>query len=231
MEAADAVDGQSATILVNSSRGGDDDDHDPLPQPGQVRYFRGVDNGGVDHDDHENEDNEVSGDPDDQADLDESSSFLDDHSYLRSLMLLVALTFHSLFEGLAIGLQTEAMQLIQLFLAVVVHKAVMAFSLGLNLAQSHGITVKSFVASVLAFSVASPLGMGLGMVLVGMEKSLARDAANGVLQGVAGGTFLYITFFEVLPHEFSTPHHRLPKLLFVLAGISVVCAILFIHHG
>lgn len=59
------------------------------------------------------------------------------HSTIRSLVLLIALSFHSIFEGLAIGLQQDLGQLISLFLAVIAHKAVMAFSLGLTLAQAN----------------------------------------------------------------------------------------------
>jgi zinc transporter ZupT len=44
------------------------------------------------------------------------------HSTLRSLILLMALSFHSVFEGLAIGLQESLSQLISLFLAVIAHK-------------------------------------------------------------------------------------------------------------
>jgi len=50
--------------------------------------------------------------------------------------LIIALTFHSLFEGFAIGLQKELGQLMSIFIAVVVHKAVMAFSLGNNKEKS-----------------------------------------------------------------------------------------------
>ena len=54
----------------------------------------------------------------------------------RSLLLCIALSFHSIFEGLAIGLQKDIGELISLFWAVIAHKAVMAFSLGLTLAQA-----------------------------------------------------------------------------------------------
>ena len=108
--------------------------------------------------------------------------FLDDLSTLRSFLLLTALTFHSIFEGLAIGLQQESLSLFQIVIAVIVHKAVMAFSLGLNLAQSAGMTVRKFLLANLIFSVASPLGMGLGILLSHLQKSLARDVANGILQ-------------------------------------------------
>ena len=53
-----------------------------------------------------------------------------DHSSLRSYLLLLALTFHSVFEGLAIGLQQVSGQLFSIFTAVIIHKAIMAFSLG-----------------------------------------------------------------------------------------------------
>ena len=49
-------------------------------------------------------------------------------------------------------------------------------------------------------------------------------------QGIAGGTFLYITFFEVLPHELNAPHNRMQKLLFVLLGYICICCLLFITH-
>ena len=82
------------------------------------------------------------------------------NSSLRSLLLLVALSLHSIFEGikkiifhhfhfcliiicvflfyegLAIGLQDNAEEVLQIFAAVVLHKCVIAFGLSLNLVQS-----------------------------------------------------------------------------------------------
>jgi zinc transporter 1/2/3 len=72
--------------------------------------------------------------------------------------------------------------------------------------------------------------MGIGILLADMPHSLMGDIANGVLQGMAGGTFLYITFFEVLPQELNQPQNRMPKLLFVLLGYSCICGLLFITH-
>jgi len=86
------------------------------------------------------------------------------------------------------------------------------------------------VTSIFIFSSSSPLGLGIGIILSDMEQSLFSDIANGILQGIAGGTFLYITFFEVLPHELNSPNNRMPKLLFVLAGYSCICGLLFLTH-
>jgi len=151
------------------------------------------------------------------------------HSSLRSVMLLLALSFHSVFEGIAIGLQDNSAQLISIFIAVIVHKAVMAFSLGLNIAQSD-LSVKSFVISNIMFSIASPIGVGIGIAVADLPSSLPQDICNGLLQGIAGGTFLYITFFEVLPHELNVPNKRLWKVFFVIIGYSAICGLLFITH-
>lgn len=152
-----------------------------------------------------------------------------EHSSLRSILLLLALSLHSIFEGLAIGLQEQSHNLISIFLAVILHKAVMAFSLGLNIAQS-SLSVKAFVVSNIIFSAASPLGLAIGIGVSDLPSSLPQNIANGVLQGISGGTFLYITFFEVLPHELNVPTNRLWKVLFVILGFSVICGILFITH-
>merc|ERR1719318_917287 len=105
----------------------------------------------------------------------------------------------------------------------------MAFSLGLNIAQS-SLTLRSFVISNVIFSLSSPLGVGIGMAMGGLPPSLTTDVCNGALQGIAGGTFLYITFFEVLPHELNVPNKRLWRVFFVIIGYSCICGLLFIAH-
>jgi len=153
------------------------------------------------------------------------------HSSLRSILLLIALSFHSVFEGLAIGLQTDSREMLAIFMAVMMHKAVMAFSLGLNIAQS-SLSVRAFVFSSITFSLSSPLGVAIGIGLSGLPPSISQQICNGVLQGIAGGTFLYITFFEVLPHELNIPSKRLWKVFFVILGFAVFCVTLIGHgHG
>ena len=164
-------------------------------------------------------------------DHDHAAMLCEQHSALRSFLLLIALSFHSVFEGLAIGLQQESTELFTLFLAVIAHKGIMAFSLGLNLAQSAGVTVKKFILAIIIFSTSSPLGMAIGMAMSNLNQNLTTDIANGVLQGIAGGTFLYITFFEVLPHEFTgVTKHRLPKVACVILGYSAFCGVLILAH-
>jgi len=151
------------------------------------------------------------------------------HSPLRSIMLLLALSFHSVFEGVAIGLQNNSGQFFSIVIAVIVHKTVMAFSLGLNIAQS-SLNFKNFIVSTIIFSLASPLGVGIGILMMDLPPSLMRDSCNGVLQGIAGGTFLYITFFDVLPPPLSSPGSRVLKVLFVILGYASICTLMLLAH-
>lgn len=150
------------------------------------------------------------------------------HPTLRSLVLLLALSLHSLLEGLAVGLQEDVSDLIQIFVAVVIHKMVIAFSLGLNLMQTE-LSLASVIKSNCLFSITSPLGMGIAVVLEEFGHSINSSILNGILQGLACGTFIYVTFFEVLPHELSQSENRLLKLLSLLLGFSVVCFVLFLE--
>ena len=103
----------------------------------------------------------------------------------------------------------------------------MAFSLGLTLAQAN-LTTKQFTMSVLIFSSASPAGMGIGILMSDLERTLSVDFANAILQTIAGGTFLYITFFEVLPHEFNQPDNRMLKCLSVIIGFSCFAGLILL---
>ncbi|XP_023713129.1 zinc transporter ZIP1 isoform X2 [Cryptotermes secundus] len=149
------------------------------------------------------------------------------HPVLRALVLLFSLSLHSLLEGLAVGLQTDVSDLIQIFVAVVIHKTVIAFSLGLSLVQTE-LSLASIIKSNLLFSITSPLGICSAIALQQFGHSLNSSITNGILQGLACGTFVYVTFFEVLPHELNQKENRLLKLLALLLGFSVVCFVLFL---
>jgi zinc transporter 1/2/3 len=147
------------------------------------------------------------------------------HCFIRTMMLQLALSFHSVFEGVAIGLQTNMPSFLVLFTAVCAHKFIMAFCLGLTLAKTK-ISKWLFIVLVGIFSLASPFGMVIGMVMSGVD-----SMTSAVLQALAGGTFLYVTFFEVLPQEFNhsqdTPSKRLLKCLSVLIGFGLMAVVVY----
>ncbi|KIH49367.1 metal cation transporter, ZIP family [Ancylostoma duodenale] len=146
------------------------------------------------------------------------------HSHgVRSITFVLALSIHSVIEGIALGVGDNASETTALFLSLLVHKLIVAFSVGLQLARTHAHQLHWVVASVFTFALMSPLGAIIGMaVQSAASNSFSKDLTVTVLQGLAVGTFLYVTFFEVLLHERDNEHPNLLKLLVMLVGFSMI---------
>ena len=95
-----------------------------------------------------------------------------------------------------------------MLIAIMLHKGLVAFSLGLELASSIAHHHRYRPAVLLfIFSIISPIGIGIGMAITsGHVDELAQTLASGVLQALATGTFLYVTFFEILGQSFGHSH-------------------------
>ncbi|XP_046336072.1 zinc transporter ZIP1-like [Haliotis rufescens] len=124
-------------------------------------------------------------------------------SGFSAFLLLIALSFHTLFDGLAVGLQEETKQVWEIFIAVSIHKSLVAFCLGLQLFRAFVPYFKRPFGCLFLFSLMSPIGISIGIAVTSSNLDLdAQSMASGILQGVACGTFLYVTCFEILKDEF-----------------------------
>ncbi|XP_065317829.1 protein zntD-like isoform X2 [Gordionus sp. m RMFG-2023] len=221
------------------------------------------------------------------------------HPPFRLYILVLSLSVHSLFEGMAVALQPTGAGILSLFGALCFHKITVAFSLGLNLVQSTSRKIKFWPHLVVCgaiFSSMSPLGIALTFMLeddlgnnsydenillnlpkenisqsnlnyqniiaylpnnthrfnnidlksgiliqsffdetkhgsnILMEEEIHDISkhnpkpwvvlTSAILQGIACGTFLYVTFFELLPHEMNSSQNRLLKVIFLIVGFS-----------
>ena len=146
---------------------------------------------------------------------------------LRRFLVVVALSFHSVFEGLAIGIQQTQRDVWYLFTAVSIHACAILFCIGLELVTS-GVRVIHLVLYIVILALVSPLGVAIG-ILVTVKSSTegpTQDLVVAVLQGVAGGTILYITFFEVLDREKRKQTGcGVMRLAFILVGFSIMIAL------
>uniref|UniRef100_A0A6D2XBR6 Solute carrier family 39 member 1 n=1 Tax=Takifugu rubripes TaxID=31033 RepID=A0A6D2XBR6_TAKRU len=148
------------------------------------------------------------------------------HSPFRSFMLFLSLSLHSIFEGLAIGLQTTDPKVVEICIAILVHKSIIVFSLAVKLVQS-AIPPLWVAAYIGVFALMSPVGIAIGISV--MEAQLAAGPLiQAILEGFAAGTFVYITFLEILPHELNSPGKQLLKVLFLLLGFSIMAALSFL---
>jgi zinc transporter 1/2/3 len=143
-------------------------------------------------------------------------------SSVRGLLVVLALSVHELFEGLAVGLQTSTSYVWYMLGAVSSHKLVIAFCVGIELVSSRTKFVLTLVY-ISTFALVSPLGIGIGL---GLSEGSGGDphggVANAVLQGIAIGTLLYVVFFEVLQRERNNNESGLLRLLAILVGFGAM---------
>ncbi|XP_025196343.1 zinc transporter ZIP1-like isoform X2 [Melanaphis sacchari] len=151
---------------------------------------------------------------------------------LRGLFAVLALSFHEVFEGLAIGLEERVDHMWYLFFAVATHKLIIAFCIGLELAWLD--TKRAvLITYVTTFAIVTPVGITIGMVLVYYGDGGSVDGTPGlvavVLQGLAAGTLLYVVFFEVLTRY---KQSGFLHLLSIILGFCVMLGLqMMTHHS
>ncbi|XP_014667664.1 PREDICTED: zinc transporter ZIP3-like [Priapulus caudatus] len=139
---------------------------------------------------------------------------------IRVLTLLLSLSLHTVFEGLALGLTETTTAILALFSGIVIHKSVIAFSLGVQFMATR-YAPREVVGFMLTFSGMTLLGAVIGIMLT--EAGNTVDAMSiAVLQGLAAGTFIYVTFFEVIGKEMTNQYPGLLKLFMMVLGFGLI---------
>ena len=137
-----------------------------------------------------------------------------------SYLLLFALGFHGLFEGISLGIQQTIRGTVFLILAISLHKWAAALTLGISFVKS-GVSQKEFIINILVFSFISPIGISLGMALT----SFSNDFIAGIFLSISVGTFIYIACSEIVIHEFNKKGNRYIKFLCFILGAGMVLSL------
>ena len=148
---------------------------------------------------------------------------------LRCIVLLFALSLHSLFEGMAVGLQDSLWPVLYLMVGISVHECVVAFALGISLVRQ-GVKRSTVVKISLVFSCMISVGIVIGMVVGGIH-SFVGGLVSAVLQALTVGTFIYVIFVEILPAEVDRNRDRLVKVLVMFVGFAVISGLTFLMKG
>ena len=122
---------------------------------------------------------------------------------VRNFLMVLALSVHGIFEGMALGLQLTVPDVWKLALALSLHEIPVLFCVGMEMFNV-GLKRLHIIAYFLILGIISPIGIVIGIVLTqhaGEGNSGTQSLVIGLLQGLAGGTLLYIAFYEVLDRE------------------------------
>lgn len=135
-------------------------------------------------------------------------------SSLRGLLIVLALSVHELFEGMALGLEDTATNVWMFFGAISSHKLVLAFCVGVELIVAKT-DRRLAVGYILIFAIVSPIGIGIGMLV---SQSISALITGSILQSMATGTLIFVVFFEILKKSGT----GLAQFLAVLVGFFVM---------
>lgn len=150
-------------------------------------------------------------------------------SSLRSVLLLLALSLHTIFDGLTVGLEKTVNNIWSMFTAVIIHKVLIGFTLGLQMFENAQWSVRRTILLMLIFSVISPIGIVIGILIEDLNvQSVTEHFVSALLKALATGTFMYVTFFEILGREIS--HDATPlQILFAIIGFGLMTELVFFN--
>ena len=149
-------------------------------------------------------------------------------SAAKSIVLLLALSLDCVFEGLSLGLQDSIQGVWQMVVAILSHEIVVAFSLGLQLIH-HNPPLKT-LGMAFTYGVTCPVGIAIGIGIYEGAANLDNfNIVYGILLGITAGVFLYVTFFEILMHEFITGA-KMINILAVFLGFGIMAGIMTTHN-
>jgi len=142
---------------------------------------------------------------------------------MTPFILMIALSVHSIFEGLALGLAADWASVLNMVIAIIIHKGAASSSLGISLVKTFPNDFRLCRQLITIFALATPLGVGVGMAVAN-----AGDIYSIIFSSIAAGSFLYIACSEVVVEEFSIPGNRYWKLLAFLFGATIITLLWFL---
>ncbi len=117
-------------------------------------------------------------------------------------VLALVLSVHSLIAGMALGAESQLATSVALFIAIIAHKGVAAFALGVSLERG-AVRRSRSIGIVSLFSVMTPLGILAGAGLGALLSGRAEHWFEGTFDALAAGTFLYVAVVYIIGGEFS----------------------------
>ncbi|XP_047091468.1 zinc transporter 1-like [Lolium rigidum] len=153
-------------------------------------------------------------------------------SFEDAILLIVALCFHSIFEGIAIGVSATKGEAWRNLWTIGLHKIFAAVAMGIALLRM--IPKRPFLMTVvysLAFAVSSPLGVGIGIAIDATAEGSAADWTYAISMGIATGVFIYVAVNHLMakgyrpqqPNYFDKP---IFKFFGALAGVAVMAVVM-----
>ncbi|KAL2245231.1 zinc transporter 11 isoform X1 [Sesamum indicum] len=149
-----------------------------------------------------------------------------------SILLIAALCFHSVFEGIAIGVAETEADAWRALWTVCLHKIFAAIAMGIALLRMiPDRPLLSCAAYAFAFAISSPAGIAIGIVIDATTQGAVADWIFAISMGLACGVFIYVSINHLLSKGYKaqkmvsldSPEYR---FLAVLLGVGVIAVVM-----
>jgi zinc transporter 1/2/3 len=144
------------------------------------------------------------------------------HPY--TLVLLLVLSVHSIILGVALGAQSSLTSALAIFLAIMAHKGMAGFAVGVSYRRS-GAALRRMTPVAAFFSVMTPIGILAGTAVDTLVPAGGRLLFEAIFNSVGAGTFLYIATLDIIRTEFELPGDNWQKWLLATAGFGIRAAL------
>ncbi|KAI3450337.1 hypothetical protein Pfo_007002 [Paulownia fortunei] len=149
-----------------------------------------------------------------------------------TILLILALCFHSIFEGIAVGVADTKADAWRNLWTISLHKIFAAIAMGIALLRM--IPKRPFLATLaysFAFAISSPVGVGIGIALDATTQGSRADWTYAISMGLACGVFVYVAINHLMAKGFKprtkcyfdTPFF---KFFAVLLGVGVIAVVM-----
>ncbi|XP_042512665.1 zinc transporter 1-like [Macadamia integrifolia] len=167
-----------------------------------------------------------------RAAVDINPVFVKTSSFGDTLLLILALCFHSVFEGIAVGVADTKADAWRNLWTISLHKIFAAIAMGIALLRM--MPKRPFVATAaysFAFAISSPIGVGIGIAIDATSQGAVADWIYAISMGIATGVFVYVAINHLIakgfkpekPSSFDTPFF---KFFAVLLGVGVIAVVM-----
>lgn len=153
--------------------------------------------------------------------------------FLTGLIAVLALSIHSLFDGIALGAATApeadgSSLALSVFLSVLIHKPLDGLSVSVILMQA-GVRRKTLWMVQIFYAALVPIGaVGFRYIELSMDDA---SMLVGYTLAFSGGTFLAIALTDLLPELHFHTHDRNKLSAALLLGLVVMWLTSLIGHG
>ncbi|XP_074579111.1 zinc transporter 1-like [Curcuma longa] len=149
-----------------------------------------------------------------------------------TILLILALCFHSIFEGIAIGVSDTKADAWRNLWTICLHKIFAAIAMGIALLRM--LPKRPFLTTAsysMAFAISSPIGVGIGIAIDATTQGAVADWTYAISMGIACGVFIYVAINHLIakgfkPYESSYLDTPLIKFLAVVAGVGVIAVVM-----